>query len=72
MFGTNSFEVMPFGLMNALATYQKAIKKIEKNLDGFPFVRVYLDNIVIFLKTINDHLENIPEVKIGSPNKASS
>lgn len=52
-FGTYVFEVMLFGLVNAFATCQKAMDKI---LDGLPFVLVYLDNILIFLNIIDDHL----------------
>lgn len=58
-FGAYAFDVMQFRLMNALETYQKAMDEILYRL---PFVRVYLDDIVIFSKTIEEHLEHIGEV----------
>lgn len=58
-FGTFTFEVVPFGLMNAPVTYHKEMDKI---FDGFSFVRFYLDYILIFSKTIEEHLEYIAQV----------
>jgi len=39
------YEVMPFGLKNARATYQRLMDKIFKGLINW-FVEVYVDNIV--------------------------
>lgn len=52
---------MPFGLMNALACFQSFIQWISiEYLDVFCFV--YLDDILIFLKTEANHLLHIEEV----------
>lgn len=58
-FGTYSFEVISFELMNAPPMYQKAMDKI---LDGLSFVFVYLYDIVIFSKTICENLDHIAKV----------
>ena len=43
------YQVMPFGLLNALTSFQVYINKIlAKKLDIF--VIVYLDNILIYIK----------------------
>ena len=47
------FEVMPFGLMNAPSTSQRMMDKIVR---GLPFVRVHLDDVVVFSKTLEEHL----------------
>ena len=46
-YGHFEYQVMPFGLSNAPASFQEYINKIlAKNLDIF--VIVYLDNILIY------------------------
>lgn len=55
-YGTFAFKVMPFGLMNAPSTFQRAMDMILKDL---PFVRVYLDDIIIFSLNLRDHLRHI-------------
>lgn len=45
--------------MNAQGTYQKVMYNI---FDRLQFVRVYLDDIVIFSKTVDQHFEHIAEV----------
>ncbi|GBG81190.1 hypothetical protein CBR_g31863 [Chara braunii] len=55
------FVVMPFGLYNALGTFQHAMHQIFHDyLDKF--VIVYLDDILIFSKTVEEyvaHLDNV-------------
>lgn len=58
-FGTFRFEVMPFGLINAPATFQQLMCHI---VEGFPFVRVYLDYVVMFSKTMEEHIEQFGQV----------
>lgn len=55
-FGTFRFEVMPFGLMNAPATFQRLMDRI---LEELPFVRVYMDDVIIFSKTLEEHLDHV-------------
>lgn len=57
--GTFQFEVMSFGLMNAPSTFQRMMNSLMNHLN---FVRVYLDNLMIFSKTMSDHLENLGRV----------
>ncbi|GET02908.1 pol polyprotein [Rhizophagus clarus] len=60
-FGTYEFKVMPFGLCNAPATFQRTMDKVLGNLKE-KFVMVYLDNIIIYSKTFQEHLQHIEEV----------
>jgi hypothetical protein len=54
-FGHFEYLVMPIGLTNAPVLWQQLINKVlYKYL--FVFVIVYLDNILIFLENINEHV----------------
>jgi len=49
---------MQFRLINALATFQKRINSIlEEHLDEF--IIAYLNNIIIYLKSKEEHKEHI-------------
>ena len=49
---------MPFGVTNAPATFQRMMNELFKEeLDHF--VLVYLDDILIFSKTLKEHIEHI-------------
>lgn len=52
---------MAFGLCNAPATFERLM---EKNLNGLSWkvCLVYLDDIIVFAKTFNDHLANLQKV----------
>ena len=60
-FGTFEFKVMPFGLCNAPATFQRTMDKVLKDLKD-KFVMVYLDDVIIYSKTFNEHLQHIEQV----------
>ncbi len=49
-------EVMPFGLMNALATFRR---KIDRFFQGMEFARLCHDDIFIHSKSVVDHLVHI-------------
>ncbi|WKA10465.1 hypothetical protein VitviT2T_028034 [Vitis vinifera] len=55
------YKVMPFGLKNAGATYQKLMTKIFKPLIGRS-VEVYIDDIVVKSKTREQHILHLQEV----------
>ncbi|GBG84100.1 hypothetical protein CBR_g37975 [Chara braunii] len=55
------FIVMPFGLTNAPATFQRCMNDLFKLwLDKF--VVVYLDNILVFSKTLQEHQGHLRQV----------
>ncbi|GBG70698.1 hypothetical protein CBR_g7997 [Chara braunii] len=60
-YGLYEFVVMPFGLCNAPGTFQHAINRIFHDyLDKF--VIVYLDDILIFSKTVEEHVAHLDKV----------
>ena len=52
-YGHFEYQVMPFGLMNALASFQGYINKILVEKLGI-FVIVYLDGILIYIDNDGD------------------
>ena len=55
------YKVMPFGLKNTGATYQRLMMKIFKPLTGRT-VEVYIDDIVVKSKTRGEHALHLQEV----------
>ncbi|KAG0435205.1 Retrovirus-related Pol polyprotein from transposon [Dictyocoela muelleri] len=53
------FKRMPFGICNAPATFQKAMNNMFRNLKN---CIIYLDDILIYTKTIDEHYETLKEV----------
>jgi len=62
-FGTYEFNVMPFRLCNAPATFQRLMDRIYKDI-AWKFVVVYLDDTIIYSRTFEDHLKHLREVFI--------
>ena len=59
--GKFEFNVTPYGLCNAGASYQRMM---DVSLSGLPAERIlaYMDDIVIFSKTFEEHLQSIETV----------
>ena len=53
--GTFMYVKMPFGLMNARATFQRAMDIAFSEDIGY-FIIIYLDDITVFYKTDEEHL----------------
>jgi len=56
-FGRFSFNRIPFGLKNAPATYQRAMESVLSHCEKF--AACYIDDVVIFSETWDDHLLHI-------------
>ena len=59
--GLFEFNVMPFGLCNAPATFQRLMDSVLAGLQWSSCL-VYLDDIIVMGKTFEDHLRNLAEV----------
>jgi hypothetical protein len=59
--GLFEWVVMTFGLKNAGATYQRAMNYIFHDLIG-RLVEVYIDDVVVKSKTVDDHIADLREV----------
>ena len=56
--GLYEFKVMPFGLCNAPATFQRAMDNILGDYN-WKFAMVYIDDINTFSRTFDEHLEHL-------------
>ena len=50
------FTRMPFGLKNSPSYFQELMGKV---LEGIPFARAYVDDVIIYSKNIDEHVEHI-------------
>ena len=60
-FGFYQFKVMPFGLFNAPSTFQKLMELVLRGLHWSTCL-VYLDDIIVFNQTVEEHLQRLEEV----------
>ncbi|XDV38527.1 hypothetical protein PO909_007906 [Leuciscus waleckii] len=58
--GLYHFNVMPFGLHGAAATFQRLVDQVLRGMDDV--AAAYLDDIVVFSATWKEHLEHLAEV----------
>ena len=59
--GPFEFEVMPFGLCNALSTFQRLMETTLRGLQ-WQICLVYIDDVIIYFKTFNDYLLHLATV----------
>ena len=59
-FGSYIFLVMPFGLCNAPSTFQRTMNLVLEGL--LHFCIAYIDDIVIFSKSMEEHAEHLRQV----------
>ena len=52
----NEYLKPPFGLAQAPVYFQEVMNKVQKDLT---FTIVYLDDIIIYSKTVEEHLDNL-------------
>jgi hypothetical protein len=60
-YGTFEYVVMPFGLAGAPSTYQRFVSSILDPIKR-PWLQVYIDDILIFSDSPEEHLKHIQEV----------
>lgn len=51
--GLYQYKVMPFGMTNAAATFQRMIHSLLQDLEG---CEAYIDDVIIYSKTWDEHL----------------
>ena len=54
--GLYQYKVMPFGMKNAPATFQKMIHALLKDIAG---CEAYIDDVIVYSETWDDHLKTI-------------
>lgn len=59
--GLYEFLVMPFGLTNSGASFQRLMGHVLRGLE-YRFALIYIDDIIIFSKSVDEHLAHLEEV----------
>ena len=59
--GLYEFNKMPFGLMNAPATFQRLMDLVFAGLQGTECL-VYLDDVIVYSRTFEEHLQRLRRV----------
>lgn len=59
--GLYQFKVLPFGLTNAPATFQRLMEVLLRGLQ-WNICLCYIDDIILFSKTFDDHLAHLREI----------
>ena len=60
--GLFEFRVMPFGLTNAPSVFQRLMQKVLMGLNpesGPDFVSVYIDDILVFSSSLEEHIHHL-------------
>ena len=63
--GLYEFRVMPFGLMNGPAVFQRLMQQVVMGLnpeEGPDHIAVYLDDILVFSKSLDEHRNHLKQV----------
>ena len=63
--GLFKFRVMPFGLTNAPSVFQRLMQRVLAGLnpiDGPSFVSVYIDDVLVYSRTMEEHLVHLRNV----------
>ena len=58
--GKYQWNIVPFGLVTTISTFQYLMSKVLTGLNNFTFM--YLDNVLIFSKTYEEHLHHLHSV----------
>ena len=59
--GLWQFVAMPFGLVNSPQTFERLVERVLAGL-SWKICLVYLDDIIVFSKTFDEHLVNLEKV----------
>ena len=57
--GLFHWKVMPFGVRNGTASFQRMMRKVLQGIEG---VLVYIDDVIVFTRTQEEHLEVVDRV----------
>jgi hypothetical protein len=60
--GLYEYMVIPMGLTNAPATFQRIMNHLLADVIKKGFVVVYIDDILIFSESIEEHVEHVKQV----------